>query len=129
MALGNDHSQVRTRTELIIKTVAIHAAVLIAAGHLITLRKVSRRSRKAAYWQLAWFFVVPTLPIAEILDRLVGCVRLAWCYGRRYGDASYYTSAVLGVQVMAGSAGDDTGSTPLLEADYRSLQRVSKVTI
>jgi hypothetical protein len=89
----------RTRTELIVKSIALHIAVLISAGHLMSLQKRSWNRTKDALGQLAWFIAVPTYPFALLIDRAIRVARLLFLEGRARLSWSYCLDGVLRLHV------------------------------
>ncbi|KAF2113877.1 hypothetical protein BDV96DRAFT_601339 [Lophiotrema nucula] len=115
----------RTATEVIIKTVAIHIAVIIAAAHLTTIQRASREHTKALLWRLAWSMAVPTYPIASLLSRALRCAALIERRGRRSVNFRYCVAGILGVHAVAKSNADGQTdrSIPLLQADVKDVRR------
>jgi hypothetical protein len=87
----------RTRTELIVKTIALHVTVLAAAGHLTSLHNQSRKRSKSIIWELCWFIAVPTYPIATLIDRILRCANLLRLKGRQSVNLNYCLSGILGM--------------------------------
>ncbi|KAF2676259.1 hypothetical protein K458DRAFT_397146 [Lentithecium fluviatile CBS 122367] len=120
----------RTRVELIVKTLALHLAVISSAGHLTSLQNQSRRHSRATLWQLAWLIAVPTYPIATLVDRSIRCARMMRKEGRQSVSLGYCLGAVSGMHaekrlVVAGGE-EHVESVPLIEVrvgDVRSIRQ------
>jgi len=119
-----DNRATRTPYEIAFKTVAIATTTTIAAGHLTTLRRISRKDRAHAIVAVIGFFLVPTLPFATLLWN---CWKSFWVLqsrGRKNFDAIYYLSAALGVRATATGAEEDaTDSVALVDVEYELLIR------
>jgi hypothetical protein len=112
----------RTRTELMVKSIALHIAVLISAGHLMSLQKRSWNRTKDALGQLAWFIAVPTYPFALLIDRAIRVARLLFLEGRARPSWSYCLDGVLGLHVETRSE-THPASVALLAIPCKELQK------
>ncbi|ORY16916.1 hypothetical protein BCR34DRAFT_597308 [Clohesyomyces aquaticus] len=118
----------RTRTEIIIKTVALQVAVIAAAGHLNSLQNVSRKRWRAILWEMAWFIAVPMYHIAALLNRTVQCIGIIRRIGRRSVSVGYCVSGILGLHATHRTGHDDDkfDSLPLFSIPLEDVRRVRK---
>jgi hypothetical protein len=66
----------RTHTEIIMKTLALHIAVVASASHLASLQRQLKPHSKNVLWHIVWFIAVPIYPIALLIDRTVLCANV-----------------------------------------------------
>jgi hypothetical protein len=116
--------QERTQAELIVKTVALHLAICMSAGHLMSLQQQSWKRSKSTIWQLSWLLAVSTHPLALVIDRSIRIGRLLLAKGTSRISLSYCVDSVLGVH--AKTIGQDEGSSvPLIDVAFEDLQCLS----
>lgn len=115
----------RTQTELIVKTIALHVAVLTSVGHLMSLQNRSWHRSRDTLWQLAWFIAVPTYPFATLVDRAIRIVRIAFSKGRFQVSLSYCFDSVLGLHVETPKREGHT-SVALLSVPMRNLRVIPR---
>jgi len=117
--------QTRSPSEVIFKTLAITTTTGIAAGHLTTLRRISRKDSADAILTVLGTLLLPALPLASIIRNSWSAFR--FLYNREQFDPMFFLSAALGVRATEiGTDEDARLSIPLLRADYARLLRHRK---
>jgi hypothetical protein len=118
------HRSTRSPSEIIFKTLAITITTVTAAGHLTTLRRISRKDSADAIVAVLGFVLVPVLPFASLLLNSWKASRLLYLRRGEKFDGVFYLSAALGVRAtVIGTEEDAEESVPLLRADYGRLVR------
>jgi hypothetical protein len=87
----------RTLTDIIIKTLALHVAVVASASHLVSLQPQSKHHYKSTLWQIVWFIAVLIYSIVLLVDRVVACADLARQKGFRSANLRYCVAYLTGV--------------------------------
>jgi hypothetical protein len=114
----------RSPYEITFKTVAIATTAAIAAGHLTTLRRISRKDRADAIVAVVGFFFVPTLPFATLLVHSWRSFRVLCSKGKEEFDLIYYLSAAFGVRAtIVGAEEDAVDTVALVDVEYGRLTR------
>lgn len=117
----------RSRIEIIIKTLAIHIAVIASAGHITSLQRQSQKSIKSTLWQLAWFIAVPKYPIAIFVNHIVEIAIIVRQKGFQVVHLPYYIAGVLGVHAQLKSEvfEEVSESIALFDVSPEDVRRVS----
>jgi hypothetical protein len=118
----------RTQTEVIIKTLALHFAVIASTGHLMSLQKQSNKRSKEMLWNIAWFIAVPTYPMALFFDRLVQCLIILLRKDRPSVNLSYCVGGLLGLhaEVRMAPNAEIHDTVPLFNVPLRNVKRVKE---
>jgi hypothetical protein len=116
----------RTRTEIIVKTLALQIAVIASAGHLASLQRQSKRHSKKVIWDIAWFVAVPIYPVALFIDRVVACADLVRQKGFRSVKLRYCVAGISGAHAELRTAvqQDKPDTAVLLSVSSEDVRRV-----
>jgi len=118
----------RTPTEVIVKTIALHIAVVASAGHLMSLQRMSTKSTRRIVRYFLWFLIVPTFPFAELADRFIRCARVLHgsLRARSSVDVSYCLGGLLGVhaELRPLPGIEQCASVPLFDVPIKDLRKV-----
>lgn len=115
----------RTQTEVIIRTAALHVAVIASIGHLMSLQCQINERSKEVLWSFASFIPAPTYPVALFLDRLVQCLGLLLRKDCPAVNLSYCIGGLLGLhaEVRMAPNAEAHDSVPHFDVPLRDAQR------
>lgn len=117
----------RSSSEIIFKTLAITTTSAIAAGHLTTLRKVSREDSADAIVAVIGSLLIPTLPFASLGLNTWSALRILCSKRAERLDAKFILGMALGIRAtIVGVEEEAEESIPLHLTEYARLVRVRK---